>query len=311
MRNTKLCLIALFGIAMIAMPFAATSVFATPATAEWGKASRGGDDRDSDFPVQKQEKIEKGFDLTAGAHKTLDVDNVTGSIEVIGTDSNQIELVVNKTIRAESQQKLEQAQKEVTLDITQQPDAVKLYVNGPFRCECNDGCGGFRHGEEGYSVKMDFQIRVPRNIDLTLKTVNSGHIQVGDVSGEYSIHNVNGTIDMTDVAGSGVARSVNGHVRITFRENPRENSDFASVNGAIELYFQHNLSGDFRFKTFNGGVYTDFPVTALPVRAVQEQHEGSKLVFRADRYTGGRIGAGGPEIKIETLNGDIRILEKP
>jgi DUF4097 and DUF4098 domain-containing protein YvlB len=158
---------------------------------------------------------------------------------------------------------------------------------------------------------MDFQIRVPRNIDLTLKTVNSGHIQVGDVSGEYSIHNVNGTIDMTDVAGSGVARSVNGHVRITFRENPRENSDFASVNGAIELYFQHNLSGDFRFKTFNGGVYTDFPVTALPVRAVQEQHEGSKLVFRADRYTGGRIGAGGPEIKIETLNGDIRILEKP
>ena len=211
----------------------------------------------------------------AGGHNALDVDNVTGSIEVIGTDTNRIEVVVNKTIRAESQEKIALAEKEVTLDVTQQPGAVKLYVNGPFRCHCDDDCSGHRD-DPGYSVKMDFQIRVPRNIDLTLKTVNSGHIQIGDVSGNYSIHNVNGTIDMTGVAGSGVAKSVNGHVRVLFRENPSANSDFGSVNGAIELYFQHNLAGDFRFKTFNGGVYSDFPVTALPVRAVEEQHEGGK-----------------------------------
>lgn len=299
----------LFAAAIVVTGLAGTTPAQPPRNVR-GTLSRYEGDRDSDFSVQKSEKIDKTFDLAAGSHNALDVDNVTGSIEVIGADTNRIEMVVNKTIRAESQEKIALAEKEVTLDVTQEPGAVKLYVNGPFRCHCDDDCSGHRD-DPGYSVKMDFQIRVPRSIDLTLKTVNSGHIQIGDVSGNYSIHNVNGTIDMTGVAGSGVAKSVNGHVRVLFRENPSANSDFGSVNGAIELYFQHNLSGDFRFKTFNGGVYSDFPVTALPVRAVEEQHEGGKSVFRADRYTGGRIGAGGPEIKIETLNGDIRILEKP
>ena len=42
---------------------------------------------------------------------------------------------------------------------------------------------------------------------------------------------------------------------------------------------------------------------------MQEEHRGAKVVFRADRYTGVRVSSGGPEIKMETLNGDIRILE--
>jgi len=42
---------------------------------------------------------------------------------------------------------------------------------------------------------------------------------------------------------------------------------------------------------------------------VQERRNG-KLVFRTDRYTGGRVGSGGPEIKLENLNGDIRVLER-
>jgi hypothetical protein len=81
------------------------------------------------------------------------------------------------------------------------------------------------------------------------------------------------------------------------------------VNGSVELRFAHDLSADFRFKTFNGGVYSDFPVSALPVQPMKEEHRGAKVIFRADRYTGARVNSGGPEIKVENLNGDIRILE--
>jgi hypothetical protein len=77
----------------------------------------------------------------------------------------------------------------------------------------------------------------------------------------------------------------------------------------VELRFAHDLSADFRFKTFNGGVYSDFPVSALPVQPVKEEHRGAKVIFRADRYTGARVNSGGLEIKVENLNGDIRILE--
>jgi hypothetical protein len=81
------------------------------------------------------------------------------------------------------------------------------------------------------------------------------------------------------------------------------------VNGNVELQFASDLSADFRFKTFNGGIYSDFPVTALPVQGMKEEHHGGKVIFRADRYTGARVNSGGPQIKVENLNGDIRILE--
>jgi len=261
---------------------------------------------DRDLNVRADEKIEKSFAMPAG-HRTLEIDNIWGSIEVVGTNSSQAQLTVSKSIRAESQAKLDQARKEVTLDITEQEGLLKLYVNGPFRCHCDDGCG---HREsEGYIVKMDFQIQVPRDIDIRIKTVNEGRVSVRDISGSFLVRNVNGDIQMRNVAGSGTARTVNGPVKVSFRQNPHEISDFQTINGAVELEFAQGLAADFRFKTFNGSIYSDFPVTALPVRAVQEEHHGSKFVFHADRYTGVRIGSGGPEIKVENLNGDIRILE--
>jgi len=266
----------------------------------------GGDD--SDMREQEQETIRKSFSFTPGAaHKSLEIDNVFGSIEVTGGASDQVQLVVNKTIRAESKAKLEEARKKVTLDITQEGDALRLYVNGPFRCE-NGGSIRFR-GDLGYSVHMDFTLEIPRNIEINLKTINAGQIRVRNVTGDFKVGNVNGGIEMREMAGSGKAHTVNGPVKVTFRENPRANSDFGSVNGDIELSFQRNLSADFRFKTFNGGVYSDFPVTSLPVRAQQQERRGGKVIFRTDRFSGGRIGSGGPEIKLENLNGDIRILE--
>jgi hypothetical protein len=266
------------------------------------------DDSDSGMPLREQETIRKSFNL-GGAHKTLNVDNVIGSIEVVGGASDQVQLVVNKTIRAESKESMEAAKKEVTLDITDQPELLRFYVNGPFRCKCNDGCEG-QHGERGYSVRMDFQLQVPRNIDLTLKTVNGGHVDVRGVSGKFQVHNVNGPIEMRDIAGSGKAVTVNGGVKVAFRENPRENSDFSTINGNVELQFVRGLSADFRFKTMNGGVYSDYAMTMLPARASSPQRRNGKFVFHADRFTGGRVGSGGPEIKAQNLNGDIRVLER-
>ena len=262
---------------------------------------------DRDLPVQDQETIQKSFSMSGVQHKSLEVDNVWGSIEVVGTNSDHVQLTVSKSIRAESKDKLELARKEVTLDITEQAGLLKLYVNGPFRCNCNDGCG--HRDFEGYIVKMDFQLHVPRDIDIKVKTVNEGRVHVRDINGSFLVRNVNGDIEMNNVSGSGTAHTVNGPVKVSFRQNPREGSEFRTVNGAVELRFAQGLAADFRFKTFNGGIYSDFPVTALPVHAIQEERSGGKVIFHADRYTGVRVNSGGPEIKVENLNGDIRILE--
>ena len=261
----------------------------------------------NDFAVQDHETIQKSFSMSASAHKSLEIDNIFGSIEVTGDVSNDVQLVVQKTLRAESKDSLERARKEVTLDITQQEGFLKLYVNGPFRCHCDD-CSDSRRDDD-YSVKMDFQVRVPHDMDIKLKTVNEGRVLVRNINGSFLVRNVNGDIEMENVSGSGTVRTVNGPVKVSFRQNPRENSDFRTVNGEVELRFAHDLSADFRFKTFNGGIYSDFPITALPVHPISEERHGGRLVLRADRFTGARVGSGGPEIQAENLNGDIRILE--
>ncbi|MCU1287075.1 MAG: hypothetical protein JWO13_3425 [Acidobacteriales bacterium] len=294
---------------IVTVATASTSPLVTKASAA-GAHDRWG----SEMNVKDSEVIRKSFPLNGSGQKAIEIDNVFGSIEVVAGTSNEVQVVVTKTLHAETAAKLETARKEVTLDITQQDNSVKLYVNGPFRCNCNNGRGDWggnnNNHDPGSMVEMDFQIQVPSNTDLKLATVNNGHIKVQNVSGEYYVNNVNGGIEMNNVAGSGKVRTVNGGVKVSFRENPRADSEYASLNGNVELYFVQNLSADFRFKTFNGGIHSDFPLTALPNRPATEERRDGKFIFRSDRYTGGRVGSGGPEIKVENFNGEIRVLER-
>ena len=273
------------------------------------RAQAGRHDRSAAYKVQEQEIIRNSYPVPASAARELEVDNVFGSVEVVGTSGDQVELVVNKTIYAETEAKAANARKEVTLDVKQEGDVLRFYVNGPFRCNCDGGCNNWGR-DPGYTVKMDFQLRVPNRMRFKLKTVNDGNIKVQGVAGDFIVRNVNGSISLSDVAGSGAATTVNGAVTVTFRENPKEDSEFKSINGNVELHFAKELSADFRFKTFNGGVYTDFPMTGLPQKPSDVERKNGRFVYRSDRFTGGRVGSGGPEIKVENLNGDIRVLER-
>ena len=266
--------------------------------------------RDDAWSVTAEEKIEKSFSLSSTGKAALDLDNIFGSIEVVGTSGHQVQVVISKTIRAATQADLERAKSEVTLDATQDGDSVRLYVDGPFRCDRNcEDCWRLQK-DRNYVVKMDFKVRVPERIALQLKTVNEGKVTVENVLGDYDVRNVNGAITMRNVGGSGKAQTVNGAVKVTFRENPREPSEFSTVNGDVELVFTKSLAADFRFKTFNGEVYTDFRMTSLPPAAPTAERKDGRFVYRADGFTGGRVGSGGPAITLENLNGELRVLER-
>lgn len=264
---------------------------------------------DWDMPVHKDESIHKDFSVAAvEGHRGIEVDNIFGSIEVSGDGSGDgVRMDIDKTVHAESNQALERAEKNVTLDIEQESGSLNIAVKYPSRCAWGD-CWNW--DDHTYAVEMNFRLQVPHDSDLTLKTVNGQEINVRDVNGTFSISNVNGEITMDDIAGSGSARTVNGPIKVTFRENPRSDSRFTSVNGGVDLYFAKNLSADFKFKTFSGNVFSDFPVLAAPVNVPDEERHGTKYYFRTNASGGGRVGAGGPVIRVENLNGDIRILEK-
>jgi hypothetical protein len=259
------------------------------------------------FDQEERETIRRNFPAAA----RLEIDNVHGNIHVTGYNGSEIQMVVEKTIQAETQDRLEAAKRDVKLDTPQSGDTLTLYVDGPFRCHCNDGRFGVHESSHpGYRVIYDFEVKVPAATSLRLGTVNRGDVRVENTTGDFDIANVNGGIEMSEVAGSGPVHTVNGKISVVFSRNPVKDCSFKSVNGTIEASFRPNLSADVRVKTFNGHAYTDFDVAALPgLSPVSERRDG-KFIYRTDRFTGMRIGNGGPEFKFDTLNGSIRIINR-
>jgi DUF4097 and DUF4098 domain-containing protein YvlB len=156
-------------------------------------------------------------------------------------------------------------------------------------------------------VKYDFTIRMPRDAALRLCTINDGDVTVTGTQGDFDVSNVNGSIEMKNVAGSGRAHTVNGPVTVTFTANPKQDTSFKTVNGNVDIRFRDGLAANFAMKTMNGGLFTDFDVQSMPAAAppTGERRDG-KFVYRLNEYTRVRVGSGGPEIKFETLNGNVR-----
>ncbi|MGD8537643.1 MAG: DUF4097 family beta strand repeat-containing protein [Candidatus Aminicenantes bacterium] len=260
--------------------------------------------------VEEKEKIERTLrfeDLSQP--NVVCVDNIFGSITVEGFDGQAVKLVVHKTIKARNEEKLQKARDEVMLDIKEGGNTIDLYVDGPFRDRDEDGRQRCRW-DPGYRVHYDFQIRVPHKTILSLKTATDGKIHVERVEGEFDIRHANGEIDLIEVAGSGEAHTANGDITVTFSKNPDSDCSFKTVNGDVKVSFQENLSADFRLKTFHGDGYSDFPVTYLPSRPAKKGQKDGRFVYKSDRFVGVRVDRGGPEILMDTLNGDLIIQKR-
>ncbi len=85
---------------------------------------------------------------------------------------------------------------------------------------------------------------------------------------------------------------------------------FKTVNGEVDLTFPAGLAADFKFKTMNGEAFSDFTVTPLPVEPIQSKARNGRLVYKREGFTSVRVGKGGPEIRCQTLNGDILVRRK-
>jgi hypothetical protein len=279
-------------------PLACMTLILLP-TLAWGQ--RGARD-DRDWKFENRETIHRSFDVSsATTAKKLLVDNRNGFIHVDGYGGKEVQVTVEKHIRAQSSESLAEAQRDVKLDMSQQGGFVRLYEDGPFRS----------HGRDdryyGYHVDFDFEIQVPSDTELVLKGFNQ-EIQVKKVAGDFDIHGFNGGIDMEDVSGSGAVDTFNGKVKVAFSKNPARETHFKTFNGPVDVYFQPTLDADLHFKTFHGAIYTDFEVNALSSGG---ESKNGKFIYRSsNRMTAGRTGKGGPQLSFDTFNGSIRLHSK-
>lgn len=278
--------------------------------------SAGGRDDDSDLKPFKKEDILKTLKFAdPGKPGEVVIDNVFGPITVEGYAGKDVVLEAKRIVYARDESRAKLAEEEVSLDITEKGNTIEAYVDGPFReDETERRERGIRiRRDPGYKVYYGFTVKVPYRTDLVLSTVTDGGLEVRGVEGQFDVRNVNGKVRLSDIAGAGDARTVNGGVTVVFKRHPDGPCLFKTINGDVEVDFPGEPSADFRVKTMHGEVYSDFDVTYLPkAPPVREERpeKGGKYVYRSESYTGVRAGKGGPEIKLDTLTGDILIAKR-
>lgn len=265
--------------------------------------------RSSRYEVMDESTVTRTLAFAAGGGGSLDVRNINGFIRVEATSEGAVQMSIHKVIRAATRDDLAEAQRDVRLDFRDGAPRVEATVTDRRGHVCGEPWNddGQRWDRVRYDVRFDFTIRVPRDAALRLCTINGGDVIVTGTRGDFDVSNVNGNIEMRDVAGSGRAHTVNGPVTVTFAANPPQPSSFKTVNGDVDVSFREGLAADFAMKTFNGGLFTDFDAQpqATSVAAAGERRNG-RFVYRANAFTRVRVGKGGPEITFETLNGNVR-----
>jgi len=258
----------------------------------------------SEFSKSKTEQLEKKLTFSGtDSSRSLTVDNIFGKVSISTYDGKEVLLKAVRTTEADNDRDLEKAGQEVKLDIQSENGEIRIIVDGPFRHK-NGSC---HRQHMDYLVRYDFDIRIPQSCDLKASTVNNGDIIVSGLNGQFKVTNVNGKISMTGINGYGKASTVNGSVRVDFTKAPKENCTFHTINGDVELSFTQQPSADFWCKTFNGSVYSDFDLTHLPSKPGKASQKGGMFVYKSNRFRGLRIGSGGTEIKMDSLNGDLVI----
>lgn len=229
---------------------------------------------------------DNGFSAVVREEKTLtfkDADqlklnNVTGSVEVIGWDNSHVE--VNYLKKAANESLLER----LRVEVRQKGGSVDIDTDYPRRCR---------------RCAISFKVFVPRSMETVgLRTVTGSVLLKGmDHVENAAAKTVTGSVTVELSCRDCELSSVTGDIRADFERIDDGGEIEASLTtGSIKIYLPDDFAGRVSLRTVTGSVYTDFPVTMA----------GS---LRKSRIAGS-IGQGSSRIRAGTVTGSIRLLKK-
>ena len=212
---------------------------------------------------------------------TLEVENTNGSITVRTHDAPTFQVTAHRTARAVSEQGARELLGKLSLEQTATADRVRLAM---------PKISGVSIGQH---VEVRYEIAVPATAAVMLTTVN-GQVDVEDVTGAVELETVNGGIEARGLSGLRKAETVNGSVRLRLLALPAQGADIETVNGGVNLALPRDANASVTVDTGNGGIDVD-------------GFESVRDTERKRRHFEGRLNAGGPRLRVETVNGGVTI----
>jgi len=220
----------------------------------------------------------------------VEIKNINGWIEAESSGSDQVEVTAEKTGPEADQ---------VRIQVVPSREGVTFCAIYPHAStSCEPGESWHANNVHGDRTKVNFTVRMPQNLRFSGQSIN-GEVKALDLGRFVRATSVNGSVRVSTKSWA-EAETVNGSVEVSMGSADWNGKlKIETVNGSITLRMPDNLSADVHFRSVNGSLNTDFPLT------IQGSFGGSPGNHRAE----GRIGNGGRELEVETVNGSVR-LEK-
>jgi DUF4097 and DUF4098 domain-containing protein YvlB len=147
-------------------------------------------------------------------------------------------------------------------------------------------------------IRVDYRLRVPRQVRLDELSTLQGDIVVHDVDGTIEARNLHGDIEGINVSGSVVAHALTGNIFVSLRALPDRRLPFAlaTINGNVDLLMPAQANADLELSTVAGNIVGDYPfqVSSVP----------------GDSTRRVQVGAGGVRVQLRTVRGNIRVSQR-
>jgi hypothetical protein len=221
--------------------------------------------------------FEQTYPLPAGGRFLLA--NVTGSVRVDGWDRDEVEV---RAVKIAKNDPGDVAQ--VTIEVESEPGEVFVHTRYP--------------KGEGAEVAVEYHVYVPSRVLLSnVETVN-GSVLVNGVEGGGDLRSVNGNVEVVKSSGRFSAKTTNGNVRLELSQL-RDGSPMSleTVNGSVVLGLPSTAGANLTVLNLNGEFSSELPVTSTRLTTTRG--------FRA------KLGVGGGEISVRTVNGGVHLLREP
>ena len=254
--------------------------------------------------VSEQNTWQETYAVSTASPKLV-ISNIWGNVTVRTGKSGVISVSAVEHRTAPDRESFDKSYEILGLNIDANESGVSLRVGqSDERWQRMDRCRGCR-------VDYQFEVEVPPGAQIDVGTVLDGIVDVSGVTGMVSASNVNGPIRIDSIQDCAAISSVNGRVDLGFSKAPSLDCSIETINGDITLGVPSNASMDVALDLFNGEVASDFQVNYFNSPAtVEHVVEDGQNMYRIQKLSGVRIGAGGPTYSISSMNGDVRIQEQ-
>ncbi len=231
--------------------------------------------------VEAREAWTKTYKVKAGA--TVELREPNGRIRVEGTDGDEVTINATRVAKGPNDEATKAALAEVKISDTATADGVQI--------DSNTSSGmSFR-----VSKRVDYDVKMPRDGQLTIRNTN-GEIRVVSVAGFVKIESTNGDIELRGIEKGAEVTATNGRIQIEMASVGDGGVRCRTTNGQIVLTLPASSKANLAARVVNGVVHTE----NLSLASSDSSY----------RRLDATLGGGGPQIRLDTTNGEVRIVGK-